>query len=140
MYKLLMFFISFQDESDVKECMGLSWIHSDIMDDNIQMKPSLVKACLDGNAGDNSLSFNGSKNGWNDIEESESWCPSYILDFSNLSIGSVFFFPVTLHGSLIYYGCETVSCLGSLQLFESVKNEIGHEYKTNKNPLLFFFR
>lgn len=80
--------------------MDLSWIHSDIMDDNIQMKPCLVKSCLGGNAGDN-LSHNGSKNGWNDIEESASWCPSYILDFSNLSIGSVFFSPVALHGSLI---------------------------------------
>lgn len=94
-------FYSFQDENDLKDCMGLSWIHSDIMDDNIQMKPCLVKSCLDGSTGDNNLPSNGSKNGWKDLEESESWCPSYILDFSNLSIGLVFSSPVTLHGSLI---------------------------------------
>lgn len=99
--QLLMIFISFQDENDLKVFMGLSWIHSDIMDDNIQMKPCLVQSCLGGNAGDNNLSYNGSKNGWNATEESESWCPSYILDFSNLSIGLLFTFPVTLHGSLI---------------------------------------
>lgn len=96
-----MMFMSFQDENDLNDRMGLSWIHSDIMDDNIQMKPCLAKSCLGGTTGDNYLPSNGSKNGWNDIEESESWCPSYILDFSNLSIGLVFFFPLTLHGSFI---------------------------------------
>ncbi|CAK9313061.1 unnamed protein product [Citrullus colocynthis] len=79
-------FDTIEDENDLKDCMGLSWIHSDIMDDNIQMKPCLVKLCLDGSTGDNNLLSNGSKNGWKDLEESESWCPSYILDFSNLSI------------------------------------------------------
>lgn len=96
-----MILISFQDENDLKDCMGLSWIHSDIMDDNILMNPCLVKSCLSESTGDNNLPSNGSKNGWNDIEQSESWSPSYILDFSNLSIGLDFFSPVTLHGSLI---------------------------------------
>lgn len=57
-----------------------SWIHSDIMDDNIHMEPLSTTATI-GHSDHSSVNGN-SKNG-----EVQSWKPSYILDFSDLSIG-----------------------------------------------------
>ncbi|OMP01257.1 hypothetical protein COLO4_12026 [Corchorus olitorius] len=59
-----------------------SWIHSDIMDDNIYMEPCSI-SCSDGVA---PLTDNGSVNGHNN-GEGKSWRPNFILDFSDLSIG-----------------------------------------------------
>ncbi|XP_021900784.1 F-box protein At1g78280 [Carica papaya] len=50
-----------------------SWIHSDIMDDNVHMEPS-------------NLIGDGSINGYA-VHKKGSWSPSHILDFSDLSIG-----------------------------------------------------
>ena len=56
------------------------------MDDNVHMEPNCVSSCLNGNSADACLvgiSSNGCKDGRND----NSWRPSHILDFSDLSIG-----------------------------------------------------
>ncbi|XVF64806.1 hypothetical protein PTKIN_Ptkin09bG0196300 [Pterospermum kingtungense] len=68
-------------------CKPWSWIHSDIMDDNIYMEPHYV-SCSNGIT---ALTHNSSVNGHN-IDEGKSWHPNYILDFSDLSIGQCSFF------------------------------------------------
>ncbi|KAK8692331.1 hypothetical protein V6N13_075799 [Hibiscus sabdariffa] len=57
-----------------------SWIHKDIMDDNIYME---CKSCSNGIP---APTTNGSVNGHSNGGDAKSWCPSYILDFSNLSV------------------------------------------------------
>lgn len=61
-----------------------SWIHTDIMDDNIYMEPSSVCSTSNGSSEDAALVDNGLLS---DHDEVKSWRPSYILDFSDLSIG-----------------------------------------------------
>ncbi|KAG0480335.1 hypothetical protein HPP92_011193 [Vanilla planifolia] len=54
-----------------------TWIHSDIMDDNIHMKQCCPSESADTHLGMNAI-FE---------EKLWKWCPSHILDFSDLSIG-----------------------------------------------------
>ncbi|XP_020593236.1 F-box protein At1g78280 [Phalaenopsis equestris] len=100
------------------ECIP-TWIHSDIMDDNIHMKQCCPFDCFNECSSHTSLKVNGSHdacgqgdtdsrmNGVNDPSDGENvvvmvnttlsacngitnlkrWCPSHILDFSDLSIG-----------------------------------------------------
>ncbi|KAL4280497.1 hypothetical protein GQ457_03G033490 [Hibiscus cannabinus] len=68
-----------------------SWIHKDIMDDNIYME---CKSCSNGIP---VPTTNGSVNGHSNGGEAKSWCPSYILDFSNLSVGDSIYDLVPLH-------------------------------------------
>lgn len=65
------------------------------MDDNVHMEPNCVSSCLGGNSADACLMDSGS-NGYKDVRYDESWCPSHILDFSDLSVGecfSIYWFP-----------------------------------------------
>ncbi|KAE9603865.1 putative transcription factor & chromatin remodeling &Metalloenzymes JmjC family [Lupinus albus] len=71
------------DENFSSASKPCSWIHSDIMDDNIYMEPSLVSTSSE-NTEHVTVVENGFPGG---IDEVKSWHPSYILDFSNLSIG-----------------------------------------------------
>lgn len=64
-----------------------SWIHTDIMDDNIYMKPSLVCSTTSGSTEDTTMVDNGLSSNY----EVKSWCPSHILDFSDISIGDPLF-------------------------------------------------
>ncbi|ESW08264.1 hypothetical protein PHAVU_009G032400 [Phaseolus vulgaris] len=64
-------------------CKHCSWIHTDVMDDNICMKPSMVCSTTAGNNEDITIVDNGLLSNY----EVKSWCPSHILDFSDLSIG-----------------------------------------------------
>ncbi|XP_062101378.1 lysine-specific demethylase JMJ21-like [Humulus lupulus] len=80
---------AFEDENDRgKVCKSLSWIHSDIMDDNIHMEQCgdknsrLSEAVKEANS-----QCNSSMNGCDDTSIEKSWRPSHLLDFSNLSIG-----------------------------------------------------
>lgn len=57
------------------------------MDDNIHMEPCGVNSCFIGNAKTTCLVKNGSLNVDGDSAQRKTWCPSHILDFSNLSIG-----------------------------------------------------
>ncbi|XP_059460654.1 lysine-specific demethylase JMJ21 isoform X2 [Corylus avellana] len=69
-----------------KVCKPCSWIHSDIMDDNIHMESRLVSLFLSENAKDDD-----SMNGCDEGGKGKSWCPSHILDFSDLSLGDPIF-------------------------------------------------
>uniref|UniRef100_A0A5B7AP33 F-box protein n=1 Tax=Davidia involucrata TaxID=16924 RepID=A0A5B7AP33_DAVIN len=82
------FLSMFEDEKGLlKVCKPFSWIHSDIMDDNIHMEPCWVNSCSIGNTPDAGLMDDGYVNGYNGIGGGKSWRPSHILDFSDLSIG-----------------------------------------------------
>ncbi|PSR99866.1 F-box protein [Actinidia chinensis var. chinensis] len=75
----------FEDGKVGKPC---SWIHSDIMDDNIHMEPSCVSHCPTEHTLDADAMHNSYVNGYHDGGgEVTSWRPSHILDFSDLSIG-----------------------------------------------------
>ncbi|KAG8503228.1 hypothetical protein CXB51_001046 [Gossypium anomalum] len=78
---LKLLFIS--EQNGMKRALKpLSWIHSDIMDDNVYMEP----CCTFGSNEIAALTDNGSVNGHNDGGEVKSWRPNYIIDFSDLSI------------------------------------------------------
>ncbi|KAG6705463.1 hypothetical protein I3842_07G180400 [Carya illinoinensis] len=64
-----------------------SWIHSDIMDDNIHMELRSVPLCSGESAKDAGGVDDGSMNGYDDGRKGDSWSPSHILDFSDLSLG-----------------------------------------------------
>ncbi|AES73073.2 putative transcription factor & chromatin remodeling &Metalloenzymes JmjC family [Medicago truncatula] len=68
-----------------KQC---SWIHTDIMDDNIYMEPSSICSTSSGNTEDAAEGDNGLLS---DHVGVKSWCPSYLLDFSDLSLGDPIF-------------------------------------------------
>jgi hypothetical protein len=57
------------------------------MDDNIYMESKLVSLCLSENAKDAGLEDDDSMNGYDEGGKGKSWCPSHILDFSDLSLG-----------------------------------------------------
>ncbi|KAL9269503.1 Lysine-specific demethylase JMJ21-like protein [Drosera capensis] len=63
-----------------------TWVHSDIMDDNVYMEPSTDSAsdgsCTDGRVGEGVV---------------KSWKPSYILDFSDLTIGDPLLDLIPIH-------------------------------------------
>ncbi|TKY74386.1 F-box protein [Spatholobus suberectus] len=69
-------------------CKRCSWIHSDIMDDNIYMKPTLVCSTISGNTEDTTMADNSLLCNYDEVK---SWCPSHILDFSDLLIGDPLF-------------------------------------------------
>lgn len=66
----------------VFEGVSCSWIHSDIMDDNVYLEP--ISSIHSGNG--------SMKNG-----EAQSWRPSHILDFSDLSIGDPILDIIPIH-------------------------------------------
>lgn len=75
-YTLIVDFTLIKDTVGVdKSC---TWIHSDIMDDNIHMELSCLTSC----SAENSNLTNGDHS-----EQKSSWFATHILDFSNLSIG-----------------------------------------------------
>ncbi|CAN6479935.1 unnamed protein product [Victoria cruziana] len=64
----------------------LTWIHMDIMDDNVYMEPLSSDQCLydssqGANQGEHGLTVSSG------ASELRRWQPSYILDFSDLSVG-----------------------------------------------------
>lgn len=65
-----------------------SWIHSDIMDDNIHMESRSVPLSSGESAKDAAdVVDDGSLNSYDDGRMGDSWSPSHILDFSDLSLG-----------------------------------------------------
>ncbi|KAG9451442.1 hypothetical protein H6P81_011407 [Aristolochia fimbriata] len=62
-----------------------TWIHSDIMDDNIHMEPHTICDCLHENTIATSTVVNGDSD--EHINGQTTWRPSHILDFSDLTIG-----------------------------------------------------
>ncbi|XP_042023312.1 F-box protein At1g78280-like isoform X1 [Salvia splendens] len=70
------------------ECRSYTWIHSDIMDDNIYMMP-YSDSMLEENLSEPCVEEGGAhikRTNSSNIHKL-SWVPSYILDFSNLSAG-----------------------------------------------------
>ncbi|CAL1390313.1 unnamed protein product [Linum trigynum] len=80
------FFLTCQDETGWDGvCKPFSWIHADIMDDNVHMESTT--AGLDGNSADSSQENSSSVNGCKDGGFRTCWHPGHILDFSNLKCG-----------------------------------------------------
>lgn len=74
---------------EVQNCC--SWVHTDIMDDNIHLEQCCGEPMVK-NSG-----VNGSKNGGNEISSSWAWRPSYIYDFSNMSLGDPILDVIPIH-------------------------------------------
>ncbi|XP_004237935.2 lysine-specific demethylase JMJ21 [Solanum lycopersicum] len=68
----------------VRSC---TWIHSDVMDDNIHMEPCSLASRSGGTTDDPQSIDNVSANGSNLSEPIRAWRPTHILDFSGLSVG-----------------------------------------------------
>lgn len=70
----------------VRSC---TWIHSDVMDDNIHMEPCSLPSRSGGTTDDPESIDNVSANGSNLSEPIRAWRPTHILDFSGLSVGEL---------------------------------------------------
>ncbi|XP_042493382.1 F-box protein At1g78280-like isoform X2 [Macadamia integrifolia] len=70
-----------------------TWIHMDIMDDNIHMEPCFLGSCLN----ENGPNANGAMDCSSGNGEQRKWRPSHILDFSDLSIGDPLFDLIPIH-------------------------------------------
>lgn len=57
------------------------------MDDNIHMESKSGSLWLSENAKDAGQEDDDSMNGYDEGGKGKSWCPSHILDFSDLSLG-----------------------------------------------------
>ncbi|ERN14745.1 F-box protein At1g78280 [Amborella trichopoda] len=75
------------NEGRTAGCKAPTWIHSDIMDDNIQMEPSSSSQFSDTMDSDARLVGNNLMEVDTGDIEVRKWHPSYVLDFSDLSIG-----------------------------------------------------
>ncbi|KAK1287804.1 F-box protein [Acorus calamus] len=65
-----------------------TWIHTDIMDDNIHMEPCVPYKSLGEITPEATMMMvNGALNGCSQVKRPLKWHPTHILDFSNLSIG-----------------------------------------------------
>ncbi|KAI6687816.1 hypothetical protein NL676_024644 [Syzygium grande] len=76
-----------------KEGCQPSWIHSDIMDDNIHMEPRSID-CYNNRI---SPRVGSMDNGNDGSELGQSWRPSHILDFSDLSVGDPLYDLIPIH-------------------------------------------
>ncbi|KAF3781067.1 F-box protein [Nymphaea thermarum] len=65
----------------------LTWIHMDIMDDNVYMERCLFNQCLRDSSQDANKGEHGVLNVPNAVSGLRRWQPSYILDFGDLSVG-----------------------------------------------------
>jgi len=68
------FFDTFEDEASMAN--PYTWVHSDVMDDNVLMKPCNWSSCCRHNGSDLSQLNNGGAHG-----------PCHIIDFSDLTVG-----------------------------------------------------
>lgn len=89
------------NDGSYKVCGSPTWIHSDIMDDNIHMEPCPSMHCFGEDAPNASEIANGKLDFSNGERRLRKWHPTYILDFSDLSIGE----PLLM---LLYFTLEYV--------------------------------
>ncbi|GER40263.1 bifunctional arginine demethylase andlysyl-hydroxylase JMJD6 [Striga asiatica] len=83
-HDLTMLFNIFENDTEVLK--SWTWIHSDVMDDNIYMTPCPA-ASLSGKCNESRLAENPLVADSNHHRENDTWSPSHILDFSDLTIG-----------------------------------------------------
>ncbi|KAL8030270.1 hypothetical protein ABFX02_14G275400 [Erythranthe guttata] len=85
---LSVFFDIFKNETEV--CRSLTWIHSDVMDDNIYMTENNISdSCMEENM---RVTRPDISNG-----QEHSWHPSHILDFSDLTLGEPILDLIPIH-------------------------------------------
>ncbi|XP_071710088.1 lysine-specific demethylase JMJ21 [Rutidosis leptorrhynchoides] len=94
---------------EVRNCC--SWIHTDIMDDNIHLEQSYIESS---NACTVNSDINGSSNG-----KKITWRPSYIYDFSNMSLGDPILDVIPIHLDIFR---------GDLQLLKKLFESYGHPF------------
>lgn len=74
-------------EEDMNVAKSYTWIHSDVMDDNIQMEQCSAAPCSLVNISCPSPGSNGFLNGSKSSGQSFSWHPCHLIDFSDLTLG-----------------------------------------------------
>ncbi|XP_073022149.1 lysine-specific demethylase JMJ21 [Primulina eburnea] len=78
-------------ENAAEACKSCTWIHMDVMDDNIYMTPCCSASVSGEIVSDSCLAESGhvdvSSRTYRSSRQSCSWYPSHILDFSDLTIG-----------------------------------------------------
>lgn len=82
---IILLFLLSKDGMNVAK--SYTWIHSDVMDDNIQMEQCSAAPCSLANISDPSPGSNGFLNGSKSSGQSFSWHPCHIIDFSDLTLG-----------------------------------------------------
>ncbi|XP_062026333.1 lysine-specific demethylase JMJ21-like [Rosa rugosa] len=123
------FLYMFKDENGVSKIgKSCSWIHSDIMDDNIHMELCGFNSCFIGNVKDTCLVNNGSLNVDGDRAERKTWCPSHILDFSNLSIGDPIYDLIPLYLDIFRGDCYLLKQFLDSYKLPLVRQASPHEY------------
>ncbi|KAF3320802.1 F-box protein [Carex littledalei] len=75
-----------KDDHGLSTSSGPSWIHSDIMDDNILLEPASTSSSSKRAPEDGPVK-NGLNSLSNGIGGNQKWIPTHIIDFSDLSIG-----------------------------------------------------
>ncbi|XP_027364189.1 F-box protein At1g78280 isoform X2 [Abrus precatorius] len=80
--------LNMDENSGTGACKPCSWIHKDIMDDNIYMEPSSVCLTSSRNTEDTAQVDSGLLHNYDEVKL---WRPSHILDFSDVSIGDRLF-------------------------------------------------
>ncbi|KAI3460046.1 hypothetical protein Pfo_016709 [Paulownia fortunei] len=85
-HDLTVFFDIFENEMEF--CKSCTWIHSDVMDDNISMTPC-CSASLSGESDSDTCLEESTcvRRSNSSNKQKHSWYPSHILDFSDLSLG-----------------------------------------------------
>ncbi|CAI9116257.1 OLC1v1017354C1 [Oldenlandia corymbosa var. corymbosa] len=79
-------FGKFFDEGYTSSGKAYTWIHSDVMDDNVLMRPAYLSSCFEQNASNSCQMDDGSVDGYGK-NVANFWHPCHIIDFSDLSVG-----------------------------------------------------
>ncbi|KAG9144286.1 hypothetical protein Leryth_016938 [Lithospermum erythrorhizon] len=74
-------------KDEVEACRPCTWIHSDVMDDNVFMEPKSAAASLNLNTSDPCVEGSVQLNCTANLDCRTSWLPTHILDFSDMSLG-----------------------------------------------------
>lgn len=82
-----------QDEDGVyRVCSSPSWIHSDVMDDNIHMEHCSITHCTNQAVSDVDSTSDDAGINVNIEGNKERWYPAHVIDFGDLLIGEFFSF------------------------------------------------
>ncbi|CAA6664381.1 unnamed protein product [Spirodela intermedia] len=113
----------FKEEDGVyRVCSSPSWIHSDVMDDNIHMEHSPLTHCTNQAVSDGDSTSVDSGINVNIEGNKERWYPAHIIDFSSLFIGDPICDLIPIHIDVF----RTDSCLFK-RFLESYRFPIGRK-------------